>query len=252
MKNLAVIQVRTDSTRLPGKAMLPLSGIPMIGYMINRLKSSRLINKLIVATTSSVSDDQLSLYTNSLGIDTYRGSENDVLARVYAASKKYNPLTLIRLTGDCPLIDVGIVDNLIEKYYTSKAEYSWVHESFAEGLDAEAISFKALSLCLKNSIYNSEREHITQYIHNNKDKFKIVPLLNSTDDSNIRIVVDEPRDYDLVSIITKHFDREFNSKYYSFKDIKRYLNENPELLEINANIIRNEGLKISKANDFKI
>ena len=249
VKNLAIIQVRTDSSRLPNKALLPISGIPIIGYMLKRLKYSKLINKIIIATTNQSSDDKLCKYISSLDIDIFRGSKEDVLNRFYNAALEYDPLTIIRLTGDCPLIDPYLVDELINFYYKNKSDYSWIHETYAEGLDAEIFSFKTLSICNEKAKYLSEREHITQYIHNNQEKFKRTPLINVNDDKDIRIVVDEESDYELVSIIANHFNKSENRMNYSFDDIKRYLYNNQKLLNINCNIERNEGLKISLSKD---
>ena len=249
LKNLAVIQVRTDSKRLPGKALLPIDGIPIIGYMLKRLSHSKLIDKVIIATTIESSDNELCSYANSLGIDTFRGPKDDVLQRVYSAAFEYTPLTIIRLTGDCPLIDPYIVDELINLYYHNKADYAWIHESYAEGLDAEVFSFNTLNICNQNAIYLSEREHITQYIHNNKNKFIRIPLINKTDDSKFRIVVDEKMDYKLVSIIADHFAKFSESEPYRFDHIKKFLLQNPHLMKLNSNILRNEGLKISLSND---
>lgn len=249
INNLAVIQVRTSSKRLPNKCMLPLGGVPLIGFMIDRVKHSSYIDKLIIATTTLASDNKLTEYINSKGIEVFRGSENNVLERIYLASLKFNPKTIIRLTGDCPLLDHKIIDNLIKFFYKMKADYSWIDESFAEGLDAEIFKFSVLKECNENAIYKSEREHVTQYIHKNEKKFKRIPFKNKVDDSNLRIVVDEKPDYKLVSFIVNHFQSKAKNNLFTFEEIKKYLLNNKELTEINSNIIRNEGLQRSLAAD---
>ena len=129
--------------------------------MLERLKYSKLIDKILVATTSSDSDDELSQYIKTIGIDVYRGSNDDVLKkRVYNAAKKYCPDSVIRLTGDCPLIDPIIVDDLIIDFHKKDLDYSSTDSTFAEGLDAEIIKFNVLKICyeeakliLKENIY---------------------------------------------------------------------------------------------------
>lgn len=249
IRNLAVIQVRTDSKRLPRKALLPLAGIPMIGFMIKRLESSKLIDKIIVATTKSNPDDQLCAYLSSIGTDFFRGSTNDVLERVFYAAKGFEPKTVIRLTGDCPLIDTKIIDQLITKYYKNNADYANLDLSFAEGLDAEVIDFKVLKVCHHEARLISQREHITQYIHNNKYRFKMISLHNSIDDSMIRIVVDEKIDYEVVTKIVNNLNRLFTKPTYSFAEIKSFLLREPGLLNLNSHVIRNEGLIKSLASD---
>ena len=249
MNNLAVVQVRTKSKRLPNKALLPLDGIPMIGYMLERLRYSKLIDKILVATTSSESDNKLSDYVKKLGIEVYRGSTDDVLKRVYKAAKKYCPDSVIRLTGDCPLIDPIIIDDLILDFCRKKADYSSTDSSFAEGLDAEIIKFNVLKICYKEARLISEREHITQYIHNNKSRFKMTSIFNNINYGNLRIVVDEIEDYEVISKMVNILSKRFNKKKFFFDDIRNLLMINHNLVKINSNIVRNEGLKISLISD---
>ena len=249
MNNLAVVQVRTKSRRLPNKALLPLDGMPLIGYMLERLNYSKLIDKILVATTSSDSDDELSQYIKTIGIDLYRGSNDDVLKRVYNAAKKYCPDSVIRLTGDCPLIDPIIVDDLIIDFHKKDLDYSSTDSTFAEGLDAEIIKFNVLKICYEEAKLISEREHLTQYIYNNKTRFKMSSISNNINYGNLRIVVDEIEDYEVISKLVKILSKKFYKKRYYFEDIRNVLMNNHNLVKINSNIIRNEGLKISLMSD---
>ena len=243
MNNLAVVQVRTKSRRLPNKALLPLDGMPLIGYMLERLKYSKLIDKILVATTYSDSDDELSHYVKKIGIEVYRGSNDDVLKRVYNAAKKYCPDSVIRLTGDCPLIDPIIVDDLIIDFHKKDLDYSSTDSSFAEGLDAEIIKFNVLKICYEEAKLISEREHLTQYIYNNKTRFKMSSISNNINYGNLRIVVDEIEDYEVISQLANILSKKFYKKRYYFDDIRNLLMNNHNLVKINSNIIRNEGLK---------
>ena len=250
--NLAIIQARMGSSRLPGKVMKDICGKPLIGHMLERLKHCEKIDKFILATTDGSSDDLLADYVHGQGYDVYRGSEDNVLERFFLAASPYQPDVIVRLTGDCVLIEAKIVDAAIGLYFESSADYVWVDSSFAEGLDAEVFSFAALKEMHSAARLLSELEHVTQYIHNNKNKYKRVPLLNTVDDSEYRIVVDEPEDFYVATKIIEHFYNKSPETYIDFQQIKCFLDANPEIVDINRGIIRNEGLLKSLDNDRKI
>ena len=250
IQNLGVIQVRSDSSRLPNKAMLDLCGIPLIGLMLKRLQYSKLIDKFIVATTISETDDYLSNYLKNSGFYVFRGSVNDVLNRVYEASKIFCPYAVIRLTGDCPMIDPNIIDNLITLFYEKKADYANLDKNFAEGLDVEILRFNTLKICNREANLSSEREHITQYIIKNNNRFKLTSLRNKFDESKVRIVVDEHQDFLLVKEIVNYFSRRFFGYDYSYSDIRNFLYNNFDFVKLNSKIIRNDGLIKSLQNDY--
>ena len=249
---LAIVQARMGSSRLPGKVMRDICGKPLIGHMLERLSHSKRIDRTILATSVSSADDPLDDYVRGQGYDIFRGSETNVLERFFLAASEYQPNIIIRLTGDCVLIEASIIDSAIDLFLNSSADYVWVDESFAEGLDAEVFSFRLLKEMISGATLASEFEHVTQYIHNNKHKLKRIPLENTTDDSAYRIVVDEPEDFDVVTRIIKHFQNKFPGEYISFHRIKSYLDANFDIRNINSNIIRNEGLLKSLANDKKV
>ena len=250
IQNLGVIQVRSDSSRLPNKAMLDLGGIPLIGLMLKRLQYSRLIDKIVVATTNLKTDDVLTSYLKKSGFYVFRGSVNDVLNRVYEASKIFSPYSVIRLTGDCPMIDPNLIDDLITLFHEKRADYANLDKNFAEGLDVEIIRFNALKICNKEAKLYSEREHITQYIIKNKNRFKLISLRNEFDESNLRIVVDEQEDYLLVKEIADYFSKRFFGYNYTYSDIRNFLYNNFDIVKLNSKIIRNEGLLKSLQNDY--
>lgn len=241
---VAIIQARMGSTRLPGKVMKKVLDKPLIEYLLERVSKSKYIDKIILATTTNSEDDTLANYVSSLGYDVFRGSEDDVLGRYYNAyltlgDMKDNVNGIIRITGDCPLFESDICDELISSFIDKGLDYSFLSPNFAEGLDCEVFLPDLLKEAYFNSELNSEREHITQYFHNNKKKFKINFLENTNNDSKYRITVDEPEDYLVVKNILEHFILE---KELSFSNIKKYLDSQPELFKLNSNIIRNEGL----------
>ena len=240
------------STRLPGKVMKKIGGKPLIGYMLDRLSYCQNIDNLVLATSDTAENDGLADYVVKLGFDVYRGPEHDVLERFMIAASPYAPTAIVRLTGDCVLIDAEIVDRMIELYERSGADYSWVDSSFAEGLDAEILTFAALRAAHEEATLQSEREHITQFIHKHPSRFRRVPLKNEVNDSAYRIVVDDPEDYSVVSRIVEHFDPQNAGVYFSFAQIKDFLNANPELTSLNSHIVRNDGLIKSLASDKEV
>ena len=207
-----------------------------------------MIDKVVLATSEHPDNDQLAQYVNDLGIDVFRGSEMDVLGRFYLAAKPYKPTYVVRLTGDCPLIDPNICDQLFKACIDHKYDYAELSPEYAEGSDCEIFTFKALETAFKNAVMKSEREHVTLYFNNRLDQFKKFILPNKTDDSKYRFTIDEPEDYEVVSKIFENLYRGEKDPF-TYQETKDFLDAHPELMKINTHIIRNEGLIISLKND---
>lgn len=172
------------SERLPGKVMRKINGKPMISYTLNALKKSRYIDDVILATSTLKINDELAEYAKEAGFEVFRGSEDNVLKRYKDVADKYNGDVIIRVTGDCPLINPVIVDNVITKYLMYDYDYVRldVPDTFARGFDTEVFSKKSLDkvydiVCCEENINRDEfqpfREHVTYYIYNHKDQFKV-------------------------------------------------------------------------------
>ncbi len=248
---LAIVQARMSSTRLPGKVMKKVLGKPLIGYLLERLTYSKRIDRIIVATSLKKENDEMCNYIKSKGFGLYRGTENDVLGRFYRATVKYNPKSIVRITGDCPLIDSEICDQLIDVYLKEKADYAHSGPTFAEGLDCEIFSFEALKLAYKNAKMQSEREHVTRYFHNYPELFNIIAIRNETDDSKYRFTVDEPEDFEVVRPIIEALYKE-NLPPFNFREVKQFLDSHLNIFQKNAHIIRNAGLLKSLRTDTRI
>jgi len=245
---LAVVQARMSASRLPSKVMKKISGKPIIGYLLDRLKTSKRIDKIILATSTRQENDELCRYVQGLGFDVWRGSEEDVLGRFFFAAKKYAADTVVRITGDCPLIDVKICDQLVDEFTRHQVDYAFLAPSFAEGLDCEVLKATALEKCHQHAKLDSEREHVTSYIRNHKDQFKLFRLDNREDHSGYRIVVDEPEDLAMLEILFNDFYRKIHPQG-SFDEIKTYLDQHPELIKMNSHVVRNEGFIRSLQKD---
>ena len=147
---VAIVQARMGSTRLPGKALLEIAGVPMLFRVLNRLAHSELIDKIVVATTQSVMDEALVKACDERGVESFKGSENDVLDRYYEAARRFDADVVVRITSDCPLIDPSIVDHVINKYMQNRETVDYVSNvieprTFPRGLDVEVFSYLALA-----------------------------------------------------------------------------------------------------------
>jgi len=230
-----------SSTRLPGKVLKPILGKPMLQHQIERILKSKKIDKLVIATSNDSSDESIYKLCKTIKIDCYRGSLDNVLDRFYWAAKKYNPTHIVRLTGDCPLIDPFFIDELINFYLVENCDYAsnCLEPTLPDGLDVEIFTLKALEKAWKEAKLPSEKEHVTPYINSNPDIFRIRSWKYKIDLSHMRWTVDEKEDFEFVK---KVYDLLFRSiPDFSTDDILNLLEKYPNLKQINSMFIRNEG-----------
>ena len=244
---IGILQARCSSSRLPGKVLMPILGVPMIWHQWQRLKQAKGLDKLVLATSVDVSDDFLAQYFIDRGELVFRGSLDNVLDRYYQCALKYGATQVVRLTGDCPLADPLLIDQLIEKHLAEGNDYTGVAETFPDGLDAEIFTFKALEKAHNNAITASHREHVTLYINQQPDVFKLASLASSHDLAYYRWTVDNSADFELV---TKIYEKLYPiNPRFGMHDILQLLTVYPEWMRINEHIVRNEGLAKSLAQD---
>jgi spore coat polysaccharide biosynthesis protein SpsF (cytidylyltransferase family) len=247
LKNLAIIQARMSSTRLPGKVLLPLSDKPVLEHVIQRVRNCKLVDKVVVATTIHDSDDIIEDWCKKNNFEYYRGSLEDVLDRFYKVASQFKAENILRITADCPVIDSGIIDEVIEKYHEGNFDFYGLSGEFPDGLDCTMFSFKALETAWKNSKLQSEREHVGPYMVNHPELFAIGGYEKFKNLGHLRLTLDDPRDYQLLSTIFNKLHDIDN--FFNHEMIINLLNESPELLKINSEIIRNEGYAKSILND---
>lgn len=247
MEVLAIVQARCSSSRLPGKVLKELAGRPMILQELTRLGRSKKIDRIVLATSTEESDSPLADVLSDSPVDVFRGNLDDVLDRYYQCARKYQPSHVVRITGDCPMIDWRIVDSVITQHIESGNDYTATNENFPDGLDTEVMRFSALEKVWAEAKLKSEREHVTLYIRNNKEKFKIGYLACRHNLSAMRWTVDEQRDFDFVQKVYEELYPQSND--FSTGDVLNILKIKPELLKINSGIVRNEGLLKSLAED---
>jgi len=238
------------SLRLPGKVLMEIdSKNPVLYYVITQLQQCKLIDKIVIATTTLDEDKEIVKFVEKMGLPCFRGNPNDVLDRYYQCAKKFTFSGIVRITADCPLIDPIVVDQVIEKFNSETYDYATnsIPRTFPQGTDTEVFSFTTLEEAWKNAKKMSEREHVTPYIYNNKDKFKVLNFIHSKNISNLKWSVDRIEDLTLVrSIVSK-----IKKRPILMGDILELISKEPELININKNYIMDDGyLKSLKEDKF--
>ncbi len=239
MKIIALVQARMGSTRMPNKVMKRINGIPMIELLLARLSRSKELDQIIVATTMSERDLCLIDHVNQLGYSCEQGSENDVLDRYVQAARKHQADVVVRITGDCPLIDSDLVDEAIRRFKVAGVDYfsNTCPPTYPDGLDVEICTFKALEQASLETSNPLDREHVTPYLRNS-GKFKTATMQYNRDLSNLRWTVDEQSDFTVIEKVFQHFDPRID---FSWIEILNLQLQQPDLFNINQHITRNEG-----------
>ena len=235
-----IVQARMGSSRLLGKVMMDVEkDKPVLYYVINQLRYCKLINKLVVATTTLAEDEKIVKYCNDLGADSYRGSAQNVLDRYYQCAKKFSISTIVRIPSDKPLIDPEIVDSIIDKFRVKSYDYviNFLPSTFPSGTEVEVFSFEALETAWKNAELPSEKEHVTSYFSNHQEKFKIFNVTLPEDLSRYRWAVDRMEDLTLVRNVASRIKK----RPILMKDIIELFKKEPQLVDINKNVNREEG-----------
>ncbi|MEO1067892.1 MAG: glycosyltransferase family protein [Cyanobacteria bacterium J06638_6] len=202
MTTAIIVQARMTSTRLPGKVLKPVLGKPLLEYQIERLQRVKLADTIVIATTTNVTDAPIVDLCKALGVDYFRGSEQDVLERYYGAAKQAQADVVVRVTSDCPLIDPQIIDQVIQFYLSHSDRYDYVsnslQRSFPRGLDTEAFPTWALEQAYREATAPPEREHVTPFIYNHPERYAIGHLTYPQDLSHHRWTVDTSEDFELM------------------------------------------------------
>ncbi|MBI4138609.1 glycosyltransferase family protein [Candidatus Uhrbacteria bacterium] len=245
---LAIIQARMGSTRLPNKVLMEVGGVSLLEYEIRRVRLAKTIDKIVVATTTDPGDDRIVQLCASTGVDCTRGSVNDVLDRYWQCAQQYpNADVIVRITGDCPLIDPEIIDHVIDARLAANADYASNvevgHETFPDGMDIEVFTRAALETAAREATLPSDREHVTPYIRN-QEQFSKTFVAAETDHSNVRLTVDTPADFEVVRFVI-----EYAAPTDGYMTFVRLLEAHPEILSKNSHIARNEGYVKSLSED---
>ena len=239
MRVVALVQARMGSTRLPDKVMKPIDGVPMIELLLSRLSRAKEIQGIVVATSTDPRNLPLAAHVERLGHGVFRGSEHDVLARFHEAAKAHGAEAVVRITGDCPLMDPDLVDACVRRFLELGVDYvsNVSPPTYPDGLDIEVFTFAALKRAAEEAADPFDREHVTPYLRH-PGLFTTGNLANAEDLSSLRWTVDEASDFKVAEQVFRHFHPRTDFKWTEVLDLQRH---RPDLFALNQDIIRNEG-----------
>ena len=239
---MAVLQARMSSTRLPGKVMRPLSGEPMLGRQIERIRRAQLVDSLVVATSTDPADDVVADYVEGLGLPVVRGPLDDVLARFILVIDELEPDVVVRLTADCPLTSPRVIDAVIEQFLSADADYcsNTLQPTYPDGLDVEVVRPSALRAVAAVSTDVAEHEHVTLGVYRRPEQFVLSSVTSERDLSQLRWTVDTPEDFAFVEQVYGALVEQ--DPQFDVDEILHLLEERPALVRTSADEVRNAAL----------
>ena len=239
MKTVAIVQARMGSTRLPNKVLKPMGGTPMIELLLARLAQAHELDEIVVATTDDPRNLPLAELVRKLGYHCYLGSEADVLDRYVGAARQSRTEVVVRITGDCPLVDPDLVDQVIRRFKSSEVDYlsNTSPPTYPDGLDIEVFTFAALETAWQETHNPFDREHVTPYLRE-QSRFRQASFNNHEDLSGLRWTVDEAADFEVIEKVFQHFAPDTT---FSWQQVLQLQRCQPEIFQANQHLIRNEG-----------
>jgi spore coat polysaccharide biosynthesis protein SpsF len=237
LKVVAIIQARMGSTRLPGKVLKDLEGATMLARVVERVRRARTIDELLIATTDRPADDAVVAECRRLSAPVSRGDQDDVLDRYYRAAQLVKAEVVVRITSDCPLIDPEITDKTVSAFLEALPDYASNVQTrtYPRGLDTEVMSFAALARAWQGARKRHEREHVTPFIFEHPDEFKLLSVTGEADYSSQRWTVDTPEDLEFVRAVYARFK---NNPEFLWRDVIDLLEREPQLAELNRFVMQ--------------
>jgi glutamate-1-semialdehyde 2,1-aminomutase/spore coat polysaccharide biosynthesis protein SpsF len=252
MRIVVIIQARMGSTRLPKKVLMDLAGKPVVQRVYERASRIKDADEVVITTTVARKDDVLAEFCRGHGYPVYRGSEQDVLDRYYRTARRHKGDAIVRITGDCPLIDPIEVDRVIDRFLGGGFDYVSNNQPprLPVGLDASIGSFDAYERSWYEARLKSEREHVTQYIKKHPEIFRIASVKHTQDNSHHRWTLDEQEDYEFLSKVYEKLAEK--GLFGHLEEVLAVLKDHPDLVRINSKYARYEGLERSLKDDEQI
>lgn len=230
------------SSRLPGKVILPILGKPALELLIERIKRSKYLDGVCIATTTNSADDVLAALAEKLGVRSYRGSENDVLGRVLGAARSCNADTIVEITGDCPFVDPALIDRGIEEFYTTEVDYAsnTLDTTYPNGFDVQVFPTRVLADVAMRTQDPMDRTHVSYYIYRHPKLYRLHRWDAPSEEHGpeLRVTLDEETDYQVLQKIAGALARE--KPEFSAADVVAYLRAHPEVVALNANVRQKE------------
>ena len=243
MRVVAIIQARLGSSRLPGKVLIELDGMPVLGHVINRAQKISGVDEVVVATTPSDQDDEVANYAEQSGVTAFRGDERDVLTRYRDCAAAMSADAVLRITGDCPLIDPEISGRVVTRFLQGDIDYvsNFKPPTFPDGLDTEVFSFDAIDEAQKLASRASEREHVTPYIWQQPDRFRVANITQKDDRSGLCWTLDSPKDLEMMQELAGRLDMPLVEA--GQQELLGIIDDHPEIAMINGEWIRNDKME---------
>lgn len=236
----AIIQARMGSSRLPGKVLQEICGKPLLLHEVIRVRRARTLGQVVVATTDNPEDDRIAEVCRASGIPCFRGDPQDVLDRYYKAAQLFSAETIVRLTGDCPVIDPQEIDRTVTAYFETGVDFAanrlpppWTRTT-PIGMDTEVVSFENLARAWREAEQKFEREHVMPYFYAQEGRFKVLLVDHTPDLGAYRLTVDTPEDLALIREVFAHFDC---SDEFLLDDMIALMNQRPDLRSLNAQVV---------------
>jgi spore coat polysaccharide biosynthesis protein SpsF len=257
---VAIIQARMGATRLPGKVLMDIAGKPMLVRVVERVRQSTQVDLVVVATSSEPEDNEIETVCEQMDYACYRGDLHDVLDRYYQAARRYSADVIVRLTADCPLIDPGVIDQVLKAFFdnevsvssrdagrkdlkTWRGSFPWDfaanrlpppwHRTFPIGLDTEVCTFAALERAWNEADKPHQREHVMPYLYEHEGLFRVLRIDHEPDYGHLRWTVDTSEDLEFVRQVYAFFQ---GNNDFSWLDVLALVESKPELIEINAGV----------------
>jgi spore coat polysaccharide biosynthesis protein SpsF len=238
-KTVAIIQARMSSSRLPGKVLLDINGLPMLSWVVERARLAKSLDEVVVATTTDPSDDAIQAFCQQKGYPVTRGSLTDVLDRYYQAAVAVKADTIVRLTADCPLMDPDLIDEMVAKFGQAGVDFAadrlpppW-KRTYPIGLDIEIVTFEALERGWKEAKEPFEREHVMPYFYDQEGRFRVLVVDHTSDYGSLRWTVDTAEDMAVLRQITAYFSPRLD---FSWLEVLALVEKQPALSLLNAGI----------------
>lgn len=234
---MAIIQARTGSTRLPGKVLRPILGLPILARVVDRVRRARTVDEVVVATTGLAADDSIEALCRASGWPVVRGSETDLLDRYVVAARAHAAAVVVRITSDCPLIDPALIDDVVAAHRSGGADYasnSLEPRTYPRGLDVEAVSLAALERAWAEDTDPASREHATPYIYRHPGIFSLLRVPADEDHSAQRWCVDTAEDLELVQRIYQAIGHD----EFGWRDALNVVRQHPEWAAINRDVVQ--------------
>jgi spore coat polysaccharide biosynthesis protein SpsF len=237
VKTLAIVQARMGSSRLPGKVLMYLAGETVLARVVHRLRRSILVDQIVVATSTAKPDDAVVSECDRIQVQCFRGSEHDVLDRYYRCAETCGATVVVRITADCPIIDAKLVDATIQAFLENPCDYASnaLVLTYPRGLDVEVFPLAALGRAWREAGKPYEREHVTPYLYEHPELFRLVSVKADADYSHYRWTLDTAEDLELLRAI---YARLGNRNEFGWREVLQLVQLEPQLARLNAHVIQ--------------